>query len=75
MYKKLKDVEIKTRGAVRTEDILLRKKKFVFTDGLQPLSHPDTSELADYYQSVMKVLRPNIIEKNLNYSIILQVYN
>ena len=49
MYKKLKDVEIKIQKAMRTEDMLLRKKKFVFTDGLQPLFHPDTSELADYY--------------------------
>ena len=64
MYKNRQDVEIMLQEAVRMRDRSLRKKKVAFTDGSHSVSRPDISELADYNQSVTKVLLSNIIQKN-----------
>ncbi|MCK5112938.1 MAG: hypothetical protein KAQ84_05285, partial [Thermoplasmatales archaeon] len=45
LINKLKDIGIKTHEAVRTEDMPLKGKKFVFTGGLQSLSRPDASDV------------------------------
>jgi len=42
---KLKNIGIKTHEIVRTEDMPLKGKKFVFTGGLQSLSRPDASDV------------------------------
>ena len=45
LINKLKNIGIKTHEVVRTEDIPLKGKKFVFTGGLQSLSRPDASDV------------------------------
>ena len=42
---KLKDVGVKTKDDVKTEYLLLKGKKFVFTGGLKALSRPKASDL------------------------------
>ena len=44
LINKLKNIGIKTHEVVRTEDMPLKGKKFVFTGGLQSLSRPDASD-------------------------------
>lgn len=45
LINKLKNIGIKTHEVVRTEDMPLKGKKFVFTGGLQSLSRPDASDV------------------------------
>ncbi len=45
LINKLKNIGIKTHEVVRTGDMPLKGKKFVFTGGLQSLSRPDASDV------------------------------
>ena len=45
LIKKLKDVGVKTKEDVKTEDMHLKGKKFVFTGGLKTLTRPKASDL------------------------------
>jgi len=45
LINKLKNIGIKTHEVVRTENMPLKGKKFVFTGGLQSLSRPDASDV------------------------------
>ena len=45
LIEKLKDVGVKTKEDVKTEYLVLKGKKFVFTGGLKTLSRPKASDL------------------------------
>ena len=45
LINKIKEIGIKTREIVKTKDIPLKGKKFVFTGGLQSLTRPDASDI------------------------------
>ncbi len=45
LINKLKDIGIKTQEIIKTENMPLKGKKFVFTGGLQSLSRPDASDV------------------------------
>ena len=45
LIEKLKDVGVKTKEDVKTEDMHLKGKKFVFTGGLKTLTRPKASDL------------------------------
>ena len=45
LIKKLKDVGVKTKEDVKTEDMHLKGRKFVFTGGLKTLTRPKASDL------------------------------
>jgi DNA ligase (NAD+) len=66
LINKLKNIGIKTHEFVRTEDIPLKGKKFVFTGGLQSLSRPDASDAVKQKGGIVS----SSVSKDIDYVIV-----